>query len=110
MSARLGRMEPAAGMADTVVRRGLGHGAAHVLGASGLGLRRRSLVSSERRPIDAVLALQGATRFGNSGGQMKPSVANILLAIVVVALGIAIAAGVIYVGDTDDAPGASLAG
>jgi hypothetical protein len=41
---------------------------------------------------------------------MKPSVANILLAIVVVALGIAIAAGAIYVGDTDDAPGASLAG
>ena len=41
---------------------------------------------------------------------MKPSVANILLAVVVVALGIAIAAGAIYVGDTDDAPGASLVG
>jgi hypothetical protein len=41
---------------------------------------------------------------------MKPPVSNILLAIVVVALGIAIAAAAIYVGDTDDAPGASLAG
>lgn len=41
---------------------------------------------------------------------MKPSVANALLAIAVVAIGIAIAAGAIYVGDTDDAPGASLVG
>jgi hypothetical protein len=41
---------------------------------------------------------------------VKPSVANALLALVVVAVGIAIAAGAIYVGDTDDAPGASLVG
>ena len=41
---------------------------------------------------------------------MKPSAANLVKALGLVALGIAIAAAGIYVEDTDDAPGASLAG
>ena len=41
---------------------------------------------------------------------MQYSVRNLLLALALVAAGIAIAAGAIYVGDTDDAPGASLIG
>jgi predicted MFS family arabinose efflux permease len=38
------------------------------------------------------------------------SVKNLVLTFVLVAIGIAVAAGAIYVGDTDDAPGASLVG
>jgi len=41
---------------------------------------------------------------------MNASARNWTLALVLVAVGIAICAGAIYVGDTDDAPGASLAG
>ena len=41
---------------------------------------------------------------------MQPSVKNWLMALGLVALGLGIAAGAIYVGDTDDAPGASLVG
>jgi hypothetical protein len=40
---------------------------------------------------------------------VKPSTTNWLLAAGLVAIGIAIAAAGIYVGDTDDAPGAALA-
>jgi hypothetical protein len=40
---------------------------------------------------------------------MKYAVSN-LMALGIVVLGVAICAGAIYVGDTDDAPGASLAG
>src|SRR5262245_36939400 len=108
MSAWLGRLEPAGGVADTGVRGRLGCGAAHVLGQARLGLRRRSVMSS----LDSRCASVAEVPFGPEvlGGPIKPSVANALLAIVVVAIGIAIAAGAIYVGDTDDAPGASLVG
>ena len=41
---------------------------------------------------------------------MSYSVSNPLMALGIVVLGVAICAGAIYVGDTDDAPGASLAG
>ena len=41
---------------------------------------------------------------------MKYAVSNLLMALGIVVLGVAICAGAIYVGDTDDAPGASLAG
>ena len=41
---------------------------------------------------------------------MKSSAKDLLLAVGLVAVGIVIAAGAIYVGDTDDAPGASLIG
>ena len=41
---------------------------------------------------------------------MKSSPTNLLLAIGIVAGGVAIAATGIYIGDTDDAPGASLGG
>jgi hypothetical protein len=41
---------------------------------------------------------------------MKLSVKNIAIAIGVVAIGVAIAAAGIYLGETDDAPGASLVG
>ena len=41
---------------------------------------------------------------------MKSSVANLVMALGLVALGVAIGAAGIYIGDTDDAPGASLAG
>ena len=41
---------------------------------------------------------------------MKYSVRNLSLALGLVAIGVAIAAGGIYLGDTDDAPGASLMG
>lgn len=41
---------------------------------------------------------------------MKYSVANLVIALDLVALGVAIAAAGIYVGETDDAPGAALLG
>jgi hypothetical protein len=41
---------------------------------------------------------------------MKSSVANLVMALGLVAIGVAIAAIGIYIGDTDDAPGASLIG
>jgi len=41
---------------------------------------------------------------------MKLSAKNLALAIGVVAIGVAIAAAGIYLGETDDAPGASLVG
>lgn len=41
---------------------------------------------------------------------MSTSAKNWLMALALVAAGLAVAAGAIYVGDTDDAPGASLVG
>jgi hypothetical protein len=41
---------------------------------------------------------------------MKPSVKKIVMALGLVAIGVAIGAAGIYVGDTDDAPGAALIG
>ena len=41
---------------------------------------------------------------------MKSSVTNPIKALGIVAIGVAIAAAGIYVGDTDDAPGAALSG
>lgn len=41
---------------------------------------------------------------------MKSSVTNSVAALGIVAIGVAIGAAGIYVGDTDDAPGASLMG
>lgn len=41
---------------------------------------------------------------------MKPSTKNLVLASGYVALGLGLAAGGIYVGETDDAPGAALLG
>ena len=41
---------------------------------------------------------------------MKSSVTNVVMALGIVALGVAIAAAGIYLGETDDAPGASLVG
>jgi hypothetical protein len=46
----------------------------------------------------------------SSGGLMKSSVTNLVMALGLVAIGVAIAAGGIYLGETDDAPGASLVG
>ena len=44
------------------------------------------------------------------GDFMKSSVTSLIKALGFVAIGIAIAAAGIYIGDTDDAPGASLMG
>ena len=41
---------------------------------------------------------------------MKSSVTNLLIGPGIVAIGVAIAAAGIYIGDTDDAPGAALLG
>lgn len=41
---------------------------------------------------------------------MKHSITNLSMALGIVAAGVALAAGGIYIGDTDDAPGAALAG
>ena len=41
---------------------------------------------------------------------MKSSVTNLVKALGLVAIGVAIAAAGIYIGDTDDAPGAALMG
>jgi hypothetical protein len=44
------------------------------------------------------------------GDHMKSSVTNILIALGLIAIGIVIAAAGIYLGETDDAPGAALIG
>ena len=44
------------------------------------------------------------------GDLMKPSTKNLILANGLGAIGLALAAGGIYVGETDDAPGAALLG
>ena len=41
---------------------------------------------------------------------MKFSVTNVLMALVLIAIGVCIAAAGIYIGETDDAPGAALLG
>ncbi|OFW32775.1 MAG: hypothetical protein A2074_04600 [Candidatus Aquicultor primus] len=41
---------------------------------------------------------------------MKSSVTNVLIALGIIAIGIGIAAAGIYIGETDDAPGAALIG
>jgi hypothetical protein len=41
---------------------------------------------------------------------MKYSGANLVMAVGLVAIGVALAAAGIYIGDTDDAPGAALIG
>lgn len=41
---------------------------------------------------------------------MKSSVTNLMMALGLVAMGVAIGAAGIYIGDTDDAPGAALIG
>ena len=41
---------------------------------------------------------------------MASSVRNVVMALGLVAIGVAIAAAGIYIGDTDDAPGAALVG
>ena len=41
---------------------------------------------------------------------MKSSIINLLLALGLIAIGVAIAAAGIYIGETDDAPGAALIG
>lgn len=46
----------------------------------------------------------------NKGDLMKPSVTNILIALSLIITGVAIAAAGIYIGETDDAPGAALLG
>jgi hypothetical protein len=44
------------------------------------------------------------------GDRTKPSIRNLITAFALGALGVALAAGGIYVGETDDAPGAALLG
>jgi hypothetical protein len=44
------------------------------------------------------------------GDRMKYSVTNILMALGLITIGVALAAAGIYIGDTDDAPGAALLG
>lgn len=44
------------------------------------------------------------------GERMKPSARNLITAFALGVLGVALAAGGIYVGETDDAPGAALLG
>jgi DNA-binding CsgD family transcriptional regulator len=46
----------------------------------------------------------------NAGDLMKPSLTNVLKALGLIIIGIAIAAAGIYIGETDDAPGAALLG
>ena len=41
---------------------------------------------------------------------MKSSVTNVLMALGLIAIGVGIAAAGIYIGETDDAPGAALMG
>lgn len=41
---------------------------------------------------------------------MKPSVSNMLMSLIVVAVGVAICIGGIYVGEADDSPGAAVIG
>ena len=49
-------------------------------------------------------------RIMQSGDLVKSSVMNVVRALSLVAIGIAIGVAGIYIGDTDDAPGASLLG
>lgn len=44
------------------------------------------------------------------GNLMKSSVTNVLMALILIAIGLGIAAAGIYIGETDDAPGAALIG
>ena len=44
------------------------------------------------------------------GDHMKSSVTNVLIALGLIAIGVGIAAAGIYIGETDDAPGAALIG
>jgi hypothetical protein len=46
----------------------------------------------------------------STGGIVKTPVKNLVLAFAFISLGVALAAGGIYVGETDDAPGAALLG
>jgi DNA-binding CsgD family transcriptional regulator len=46
----------------------------------------------------------------NQGDFMKPSFTNVLIALGLIIIGVALAAAGIYVGETDDAPGAALLG
>jgi hypothetical protein len=46
----------------------------------------------------------------SAGGIVKTPVKNLVLAFAFISLGVALAAGGIYVGETDDAPGAALLG
>jgi predicted peptidase len=46
----------------------------------------------------------------NKGNLMKASVTNVLIALGLIVIGIAIAAAGIYIGEIDDAPGAALLG
>jgi len=41
---------------------------------------------------------------------MKSSITNVLMALGLIAIGVGIAAAGIYIGETDDAPGAALLG
>jgi len=41
---------------------------------------------------------------------MKPSITNVLIALGIIAIGVGIATAGIYIGETDDAPGAALLG
>jgi hypothetical protein len=41
---------------------------------------------------------------------MKTSAKNVVIALAIIAIGVALAAAGIYIGDTDDAPGAALIG
>ena len=41
---------------------------------------------------------------------MKSSVTTVLLSLILIAIGVGIAAAGIYIGETDDAPGAALLG
>ena len=46
----------------------------------------------------------------NKGDLMKPSLTNVLIALGIIVIGVAIAAAGIYIGEIDDAPGAALLG
>jgi DNA-binding CsgD family transcriptional regulator len=72
---------------------------------------RMSWFSSLRAAISTIskeLKMKQLKR--NKGDLVKPSVTNVLMALGLVLIGIAIAAAGIYVGETDDAPGAALLG
>ena len=52
----------------------------------------------------------GSGEFNVRNETMKSSVTNVIKALGLVAIGVGIAAAGIYIGDTDDAPGAALLG
>ena len=54
--------------------------------------------------------LLAAARLTSKGELMKSSVTNLVMALGLVAIGVAIGAAGIYIGETDDAPGAALIG